>query len=172
MNKIDKNDEPKIRERLIEPVDPVELQNVPDTKPPQRERKPRKDKGKSRGKRGKIEDQDFDIPFKILIIGLTKAIAASTKKPHIESTDEEATNIEIGFNKWRAERVPQLEKFIPELYLAVPVLAYLIRVIIEDKTPVKTTVVKTEQKVITDVEADEYKPDLPIDKGTGKVAIH
>jgi hypothetical protein len=72
-----------------------------------------------------LADHSFDIPVGRLIKELTLWLAKKNKK--WEASKDEIGEIEEGFNKWLELRLPQLEKLEPEMYLLVPVVAYLMR---------------------------------------------
>jgi len=67
----------------------------------------------------------FELPVGLLIREVTIWLAKKNKK--WEASKSEISEIEDGFNKWLEHRLPQLEKLEPEMYLLLPIVAYVMR---------------------------------------------
>lgn len=113
--------------------------------PPQRKRRQRSDKGTKRGRRKK-DDTPEPIPLKFTLIAISTAYAERSGDMRFIMTDAEATDIENGFNRWQQLRIPELQEYLPETYLVLPLLSYIMRVQLQ--APVKP---KVTEKIVKEV---------------------
>ena len=123
------------------------------TEPPQKKRKPRSDKGKPRGRRA-TEPTDT-IALKYTLMAISVAYATRSGDDRYVMSESEALAIEEGFNKWQSLRIPQLQEYLPETYLVLPILAYVMRVQMAE--PVAKPITITEKDVETVVSKAKAK---------------
>jgi hypothetical protein len=102
----------------------TELPNFDKTKKSDKDKAKTK-RGRKKGVKNKKSPITIDLPIGIAIKELTKMMSRHNKKWLAD--DDECDDIEEGFNKWLAYRLPQIEKYSPEVYLILPVLCYVLR---------------------------------------------
>ena len=117
---------------------------TPNPDPPQEPVKDPKIKKKTekRGRKKKVTIPEIKLDISATLVIFTKAIAESSGNPAWIMQDDEAKNLVRALNEYLKIRFIYIEKFYPELALAVPIGVYLIRVAHDTKTKKK---VKTEE---------------------------
>lgn len=108
----------------IQVVRPGETALIKPNLPPAPE--PKKPKGKER----RIDPAlaDLKVPLAKFIKTITGIISERTGRPAWTAKDDEAQDIEKAFDVWINYRFPKLKGAMPEAFLIMAVLGYLIRV--------------------------------------------